>query len=91
MFGGVRRMVRRNDDAVTATIIGGQLAYTAQGFSEGFGTARGFGRFLRRGERVSARQETNERVSHGEPLAAHDASASRDGSGPAAGEVRAAS
>ena len=73
------RMVRRNDDAVTATIIGGQLAYTAQGFSEGFGTARGFGRFLRRGERVSARQETNERVD------------ARESGGPAAGEVRAAS
>ena len=79
VFGGVRRMVRRNDDAVTATLIGGQLAYTAQGFSDGFGKQRGFGRFLRRGERVSARQETNERVD------------AREGGGPAAGEVRAAS
>lgn len=72
VFGGVQRMVRRNDQAVSATVIGGQLAYTAAGFTEGFGAARGFGRFLRRGERVRARQDTNERVSAREPSATRD-------------------
>ncbi len=36
-FGGLERMVRRNDDAVTATIIGGKLAFGRGHFSDGFG------------------------------------------------------
>ena len=54
-FGGLRRMVRRNDDAVQATIIGGQVAYRSGTFADGFGETLGFGRFLRAGERVESR------------------------------------
>lgn len=46
-LGGVARMVNRNDEAVAATIIGGELAYSYGTFVEGFGTTRSFGSFLR--------------------------------------------
>ena len=45
-FGGLSRMVRRNDDAVRATILGGQVVYTPAGFCEGFGEKQAAGRFL---------------------------------------------
>jgi N-acyl-D-aspartate/D-glutamate deacylase len=45
---GVNRVVRRNDRAVTATIIGGRVAYQAGDFTEDFGRVR-YGRFLRAG------------------------------------------
>lgn len=54
VYDGLRRMVRRNDAAVTATVIGGRLAYGDGQFVEGFGS-EGFGRFLRRGAPVAAR------------------------------------
>ncbi len=54
-FGGISRMVRRNDDAVAATIIGGQVAYRAGEFVSGYGESRGFGRFLRAGEKTDPR------------------------------------
>lgn len=57
VFGGLKRQVRRNDDAVLATLIGGQIAYYQGAFAPGFGHCP-FGRFLKRGERMPARQKT---------------------------------
>ncbi|MDP6934273.1 MAG: amidohydrolase family protein, partial [Myxococcota bacterium] len=45
---GLNRIVRRNDRAVTATIIGGQLAFSQGRFARDFGEQR-YGRFLRAG------------------------------------------
>lgn len=42
----VKRMVNRNDDLVAATIVGGQVVYTAGEFAPGFGTDLHAGRFL---------------------------------------------
>ena len=42
----VKRMVNRNDDLVTATIVGGEIVYHAGEFAEGFGTDLHAGRFL---------------------------------------------
>lgn len=49
-FGGVSRMVNRNDAAVTATIINGRVAWVAGRYADDFGRARGYGRFLRAGD-----------------------------------------
>jgi len=43
---GIKRMVRRNDRAVQATVIGGRVAFETGGFSEDYGLTR-YGRFLR--------------------------------------------
>ncbi len=48
-FGDLQRMVRRNDDAVLATIIAGKLAYRSGQFTEGFGKSERYGSFLRAG------------------------------------------
>jgi N-acyl-D-glutamate deacylase len=53
------RMVRRNDRAVRATVIGGEVVYTLGRFVPGFGEKGGQGRFLRAGERVPARIATS--------------------------------
>lgn len=45
-FGGIPRMVNRNNAAVTATIINGRVAYRQGQFAADFGQARGYGRFL---------------------------------------------
>ncbi len=42
----VKRMVNRNDDLVTATIVGGEIVYRAGEFADGFGTDLHAGRFL---------------------------------------------
>ena len=47
---GVNRMVRRNDRAVAATIIGGRVAFQYGAFSDDFGQSR-YGRFLGAGVR----------------------------------------
>ncbi len=47
MFGGLSRMVRRNDEAVRATMIAGQIVYERGHFAEGFGQAQRTGSFLR--------------------------------------------
>lgn len=52
MLGGLSRMVRRNDDAVTATIISGAVVYERGEFVEGFGRDRRYGSFLRVGQKV---------------------------------------
>jgi N-acyl-D-aspartate/D-glutamate deacylase len=49
-FGGMSRMVNRNDRAVTATIVGGKVVYRAGRFVSGYGTDFAAGRFLRAGE-----------------------------------------
>ena len=46
LLGGTPRMVRRNDRAVTATFIGGDLVFEGGSFSPGYGTTRRTGMFL---------------------------------------------
>ena len=46
-FGGMSRMVNRNDEAVTATVVAGTVVYRADGFTEGYGRTLATGRFLR--------------------------------------------
>lgn len=43
-------MVRRNDQAVAATVIAGEVVYRYGEFTPGYGTRRRTGRFLRAGE-----------------------------------------
>ena len=43
----VRRMVNRNDDLVTATVVGGQVVYADGEFAPGFGTDLHAGQFLK--------------------------------------------
>ena len=52
-FDGLERMVRRNDRAVRATVIGGEVVYEAGAFVEGYGEARRYGRFLRAGQKAA--------------------------------------
>ena len=49
-FGGLSRMVRRNDDAVAATIVNGVVVFRDGEFADGYGSTRRTGRFLRAGE-----------------------------------------
>ncbi len=46
-FDGMSRMVRRNDKAITATIIAGKLAFQNGSFTPGFGEKERYGSFLR--------------------------------------------
>ncbi|MBL8943211.1 MAG: amidohydrolase family protein [Myxococcales bacterium] len=48
-MGGLSRMVRRNDAAVTATMISGEVVYERGRFVAGYGRARRYGSFLRVG------------------------------------------
>jgi N-acyl-D-aspartate/D-glutamate deacylase len=52
-FGGLERMVRRNDRAVAQTIIGGRVAYEDGTFAESYGRTR-YGSFLRAGRKIPA-------------------------------------
>ena len=54
MFGGLSRMVRRNDAAVTATLIGGRKVYERGTFAPGYGRTARHGSFLRVGEKTPA-------------------------------------
>lgn len=59
VFDGLMRQVRRNDDAVHSTLVGGQVLYEQGRFCEELGH-RSYGQFLRRGRQHSARrQEVN--------------------------------
>lgn len=49
-FGGLSRMVNRNDAAVTATLVSGEPVFVRGEFVEGYGTTLGTGRFLRADE-----------------------------------------
>jgi N-acyl-D-aspartate/D-glutamate deacylase len=44
-------MVNRNDNLVAATIVGGQIVYSAGEFTPGFGTELHAGRFLQAANR----------------------------------------
>ncbi|KIU15350.1 N-acyl-D-amino-acid deacylase family protein [Mycolicibacterium llatzerense] len=52
-LGGISRMVNRNDHAVAATIVGGHVVYRYGRFTDGFGTTRRYGSFLRAGKASS--------------------------------------
>lgn len=49
-YGGLRRMVNRNDDAVVATGVGGTVVFRNGEFVDGYGTTAKSGRFLRAGK-----------------------------------------
>lgn len=46
-FGGMSRMVNRNDEAVAATIVSGEVVWQGGEFADGYGNSLGTGRFLR--------------------------------------------
>ncbi|MFF3229050.1 amidohydrolase family protein [Nocardia suismassiliense] len=45
-YGGLRRMINRDNGAVSATIVAGRVVYRDGAFAEGLGTTWGAGRFL---------------------------------------------
>lgn len=51
-YGGLSRMVNRNDDAVVATGVGGTVVFRNGQFRDGYGTLVKSGRFLRAGSRA---------------------------------------
>ncbi len=53
-YGGLRRMVNRNDDAVVATGVGGAVVFRDGSFREGYGETVKSGRYLRAGVRQAA-------------------------------------
>jgi len=53
-FGGLRRMVNRNDEAVDATVIAGEVVFAAGTFRADYGVSRRTGRFLRYRDRNRA-------------------------------------
>jgi len=57
-YGGLRRMVNRNDDAVVATGVGGVVVFRGGQFGgqfcDGYGQTVKSGRYLRAGERHAA-------------------------------------
>ena len=57
-FGGIRRMVNRNDAAVAATIIGGRVVWSDGEFAQGYGRDFAAGRFLPAGEAVGPRERS---------------------------------
>jgi N-acyl-D-aspartate/D-glutamate deacylase len=55
-YGGLSRMVNRNDAAVVATAVGGTVVYRNGEFRDGYGETAKSGRFLRAGTDQSQRQ-----------------------------------
>ncbi|WP_343599312.1 amidohydrolase family protein [Mycobacterium sp.] len=53
-YGGLRRMVNRNDAAVVATGVGGAVVFRDGRFRDGYATTAKSGRFLRAGDRRPA-------------------------------------
>ncbi len=53
-YGGLRRMVNRNDDAVVATGVGGVVVFRGGRFRDGYGRTVKSGRYLRAGSRRAA-------------------------------------
>ncbi|MFZ1542115.1 MAG: hypothetical protein WAT32_02340, partial [Candidatus Microthrix parvicella] len=49
-FGGLSRMVRRNDDTVRTTLVAGEVVFEDGAFAPGFGRSRRTGTFLRAGQ-----------------------------------------
>ncbi len=54
-YGGLRRMVNRNDDAVVATGVGGAVVFRNGRFRDGYGHTVKSGRYLRAGSRRRGR------------------------------------
>lgn len=54
-FGGLSRMVNRNDRAVVATVVSGRVVFRDGGFPEWYGSTDGTGRVLRAGVTTPAR------------------------------------
>ena len=61
-FGGIRRMVNRNDRAVAATVIGGRVVWSDGQFVDGYGREFAAGRFLPAGEAVAPRETVGSRA-----------------------------
>ncbi|BBX66203.1 hypothetical protein MSAS_53770 [Mycobacterium saskatchewanense] len=57
-YGGLRRMVNRNDDAVVATGVGGAVVFREGRFREGYGQTVRSGRYLRAGARHRGASQT---------------------------------
>jgi N-acyl-D-aspartate/D-glutamate deacylase len=55
-YGGLRRMVNRNDATVVATGVGGAVVYRNGRFRNGYGRTVKSGRYLRAGEREARRE-----------------------------------
>ncbi len=55
-FGGVQRMVNRNDAAVSSVLINGRVAYRSGHFAPDFGGRPRYGRFLKAGEPARAQR-----------------------------------
>ncbi len=56
-YGGLRRMVNRNDATVVATGVGGAVVFRNGEFRDGYGQTVKSGRYLRAGERQSTPTE----------------------------------
>ena len=61
-FGGLSRMVRRNDAAVEATCVAGSVVFRRGEFVDGYGTDRRTGQFLRAGQQHRTAPTANEEV-----------------------------
>ncbi|NYG58959.1 N-acyl-D-glutamate deacylase [Nocardioides daedukensis] len=61
-LGGISRMVNRNDDAVTATIISGRVVFEDGEMASGLGTTFGTGSFLPAARKVAPRLSAQARV-----------------------------
>ncbi len=61
-FGGMRRMVNRNDAAVSATVVSGEVVYEHGEFADGYGRTMRTGRFLRAGEPAGTVSPVQRRV-----------------------------
>ncbi|MGN0062696.1 MAG: amidohydrolase family protein [Nocardioides sp.] len=57
-LGGVHRIVNRNDDAVVATVVAGEVVWENGEFAPGYGTTLGTGQFLRAGRTMAPRPAT---------------------------------
>jgi N-acyl-D-aspartate/D-glutamate deacylase len=57
-YGGLRRMVNRNDAAVVATGVGGAVVFRKGQFRDGYGKTVKSGRYLRAGARHAASQQS---------------------------------
>lgn len=61
-YGGLKRMVNRNDDAVVATAVNGAIVYRNGEFREGYGQTTKSGRFLKAVDRSGRRATTTSDV-----------------------------
>ena len=64
-YGGLRRMVNRNDAAVVATGVGGAVVFRHGQFRDGYGKTVKSGRYLRAGARHAAALPQSAAVSVG--------------------------